>query len=214
VFPTRSTAGYAAPSSRYILPEFRERTAQGERVTNPYAKLFESRIVFLGTVVDDTVADDIMAQLLCLEELDNERDIWLYINSPGGSYTAMTAIYDTLQFISPHVATVCLGQAASAAAVLLAGGTPGKRFVLPHARVMIHQPSIQGTYGQGSDIEVAAAEIARMRTEMEHLLAAHTGQSAEQIRADVDRDKFMRAEEVVAYGIADQIIPSRKLPHA
>ena len=141
-----------SPQARYILPQFRERTAQGERIMDPYAKLFEERIVFLGVQIDDASADDVMAQLLCLESMDPDREISIYINSPGGSYTAMTAIYDTMQFIKPSVTTVCLGQAASAASILLAAGSPGKRFALPHARILIHQPYTEGG-GQGSDIE-------------------------------------------------------------
>ena len=158
------------PQSRYILPEFRERTANGERVHNPYTKLFEERIIFLGVQIDDASADDVMAQLLVLESLDPERDISMYINSPGGSYTAMTAIYDTMQFIKPQIQTICLGQAASAASVILAAGSPGKRFALPHARILIHQPYTEGG-GQGSDIEIQANEILRMRAEMEGILA-------------------------------------------
>ena len=146
------------PQGRYILPEFRERSANGERIHNPYTKLFEERIIFLGVQIDDVSADDIMAQLLVLESIDPERDISMYINSPGGSYTAMTAIYDTMQFIKPEIQTICLGQAASAAALLLAAGTHGKRFALPHSRILIHQPYSEGG-GQGSDIEIQANEI-------------------------------------------------------
>ena len=165
------TSRVPAPQARYILPEFRERTAQGERLHNPYTKLFEERIIFLGVQIDDASADDVMAQLLCLESMDPDRDISIYINSPGGSYTAMTAIYDTMQFIKPHIHTVCLGQAASAAAVLLAAGSAGKRSALPHSRILIHQPYTEGG-GQGSDIEIQANEILRMREEMEGILAA------------------------------------------
>ncbi len=170
-----------SPQGRYILPEFRERSANGERIHNPYTKLFEERIIFLGVQIDDASADDVMAQLLTLESLDPDRDIQIYINSPGGSYTAMTAIYDTMQFVKPQVQTVCLGQAASAAAVLLAAGSPGKRFALPHARILIHQPYTEGG-GQGSDIEIQANEIIRMRTEMEGIISLHTGRSTEQVR--------------------------------
>ncbi|MEI8343127.1 MAG: ATP-dependent Clp protease proteolytic subunit [Verrucomicrobiota bacterium] len=172
------------PTGRYILPEFRERSATGERVHNPYTKLFEERIIFLGVQIDDASADDVMAQLLCLESMDPDRDIQIYINSPGGSYTAMTAIYDTIQFVKPQVQTVCLGQAASAAAVILAAGTPGKRFALPHARILIHQPYTEGG-GQGSDIEIQANEIIRMRAEMEGIIAFHTGKTPEQIDAAI-----------------------------
>lgn len=199
-----------APSSRYVLPEFRERTSTGERVHNPYTKLFEERIIFLGVQIDDASADDVMAQLLCLESMDPDRDISIYINSPGGSYTAMTAIYDTMQFIKPEVQTVCLGQAASAAAVLLASGTAGKRYALPHARILIHQPYSEGG-GQGSDIEIQANEILRMRTEMEGIIAEHTGRPVEEIGRDIERDKILTAEMAKEYGIVDQVIESRNV---
>ncbi len=202
-------SGLYAPASRYIVPEFRERTANGERIHNPYTKLFEERIIFLGVQIDDASADDVMAQLLTLESMDPDRDIQIYINSPGGSYTAMTAIYDTMQFVKPQVQTVCLGQAASAAAVLLAAGTPGKRFALPHARVLIHQPYTEGG-GQGSDIEIQANEILRMRKEMEGIIAKHTGRSEEQIELDIERDKILTADMAKEYGIIDQVINSRK----
>ncbi len=197
------------PTSRYIVPEFRERSANGERVHNPYTKLFEERIIFLGVQIDDASADDVMAQLLTLESMDPDRDIQIYINSPGGSYTAMTAIYDTMQFVKPQVQTVCLGQAASAAAVLLAAGDAGKRFALPHARILIHQPYTEGG-GQGSDIEIQANEILRMRKEMEGILSKHTGRSEEQIETDIERDKILTADDAKEYGIIDQVISSRK----
>ena len=197
------------PQSRYILPEFRERTANGERVHNPYTKLFEERIIFLGVQIDDASADDVMAKLLVLESLDPERDISMYINSPGGSYTAMTAIYDTMQFIKPQIQTICLGQAASAASVILAAGSPGKRFALPHARILIHQPYTEGG-GQGSDIEIQANEILRMRAEMEGIFAKHTGKKIEEIQKDIERDKILTAEDAQKYGIIDQVIASRK----
>jgi ATP-dependent Clp protease protease subunit len=197
------------PQSRYILPEFRERTANGERTHNPYTKLFEERIIFLGVQIDDASADDVMAQLLVLESLDPERDISMYINSPGGSYTAMTAIYDTMQFIKPQIQTICLGQAASAASVILAAGSPGKRFALPHARILIHQPYTEGG-GQGSDIEIQANEILRMRAEMEGIFAKHTGKKIEEIQKDIERDKILTAEDAQKYGIIDQVIASRK----
>jgi ATP-dependent Clp protease protease subunit len=192
------------------LPEFRERTANGERVHNPYTKLFEERIIFLGVQIDDASADDVMAQLLVLESLDPERDISMYINSPGGSYTAMTAIYDTMQFIKPQIQTICLGQAASAAAVILAAGSPGKRFALPHARILIHQPYTEGG-GQGSDIEIQANEILRMRSEMEGILAKHTGKKLAEIQKDIERDKILTAEDAQKYGVIDQVISSRKI---
>ena len=197
------------PVSRYILPEFRERHANGERVHNPYTKLFEERIIFLGVQIDDASADDVMAQLLCLESMDPDRDIQIYINSPGGSYTAMTAIYDTMQFVKPQIQTVCLGQAASAAAVILAAGTPGKRFALPHARILIHQPYTEGG-GQGSDIEIQANEILRMREEMIGMFSAHTGRSSEDIAKDIERDKILTAAMAQEYGIIDSVIASRK----
>lgn len=201
------------PNSRYILPQFEERTAYGTRFTDPYAKLFEDRIIFLGVQVDDTSADDIMAQLLVLESKDTERDIIMYINSPGGSFTAMTAIYDTMQYVKPHIQTVCLGQAASAAAVLLAGGTPGKRLALPNARVLIHQPSTgEGGHGQASDIEIQAREIMRMREWLESTLSKHSKQSIEQVNKDIDRDKILNAHEALEYGLIDQVLTSRKNP--
>ena len=203
--------GFQMPSSRYVLPSFIEQSAYGTKETNPYAKLFEERIIFLGTQVDDTSANDIMAQLLVLEGMDPDRDITMYINSPGGSFTALMAIYDTMQYVRPDVQTVCLGQAASAAAVLLAAGAPGKRAALPNARVLIHQPATQGTQGQVSDLEIQAAEIERMRKLMEHTLSQHTGKTPEQIRIDTDRDKILTAEGALEYGIIDQVFDYRKL---
>ena len=202
---------FQMPQSRYVLPSFIEQSAYGTKETNPYAKLFEERIIFLGTQVDDTSANDIMAQLLVLEGLDPDRDITMYINSPGGSFTALMAIYDTMQYVRPDVQTVCLGQAASAAAVLLAAGAPGKRAALPNARVLIHQPATQGTQGQVSDLEIQAAEIERMRRLMETTLAKHTDRTPEQIRIDTDRDKILTAEEAKDYGIIDTVFDYRKL---
>ncbi|PIS62987.1 ATP-dependent Clp protease proteolytic subunit [Corynebacterium striatum] len=199
------------PNSRYVLPEFIEQNAQGSKTTNPYSKLFEERIIFLGTQVDDTSANDIMAQLLVLESQDPDRDITMYINSPGGSFTALMAIYDTMRYVRPDVQTVCLGQAASAAAVLLAAGAPGKRAALPNSRVLIHQPRTQGTQGQVSDLEIEANEIERMRRLMENTLAEHTGRSAEQVRIDTDRDKILTAHEAVEYGLIDTVFDYRKL---
>ena len=209
----RTQSGLYAPQARYILPEFRERSANGERVHNPYTKLFEERIIFLGVQIDDASADDVMAQLLCLESMDPDRDIQIYINSPGGSYTAMTAIYDTMQFVKPQVQTVCLGQAASAAAVLLAAGTPGKRFALPHSRILIHQPYTEGG-GQASDVEIQANEILRMRDEMETILSLHTGRTKEQIEKEIERDRILTADAAKEYGIIDQVIASRKVAAA
>ncbi|MFN8148726.1 MAG: ATP-dependent Clp protease proteolytic subunit [Candidatus Nanopelagicales bacterium] len=208
-FPLPSGITTAGPSARYVLPQFTERTTQGTKTWDPYSKLFEERIIFLGVQIDDASADDVMAQLLCLESMDPDRDISIYINSPGGSYTAMTAIYDTMQFVKPDITTVCLGQAASAAAVLLASGTPGKRYALPHARVLIHQPYTEGG-GQGTDIEIQANELLRMRTEMESILSRHTGREPEQIQKDIERDKILSATAAVEYGIVDSVIPSRK----
>jgi ATP-dependent Clp protease protease subunit len=201
--------GRPGVEARYILPQFTERTTQGTKTWDPYSKLFEERIIFLGVQIDDASADDVMAQLLCLESMDPDRDISIYINSPGGSYTAMTAIYDTMQFVKPDITTVCLGQAASAAAVLLAAGTPGKRYALPHARVLIHQPYTEGG-GQGTDIEIQANELLRMRTEMEGILSRHTGRDMEQVQKDIERDKILTAAQAVEYGIVDTVIPSRK----
>lgn len=198
------------PESRYVLPSFEERTSYGFKNTNPYTKLFEERVVFLGAPVDDTVADDVMAQLLVLESQDNDRDILMYINSPGGSFTALTAIYDTMKFIKPHVQTVCLGQASSAAAILLAAGQKGKRMALPNARIMIHQPAMQGERGQASDIEIQAAEALRVRTWIEEALHQETGRSLELIHNDIERDKFLTAQEALEYGIIDNILTTRK----
>jgi len=203
--------GIQAPSSRYILPSFEERTAYGYKRQDPYAKLFEDRIIFLGVQVDDASADDIMAQLLVLESMDPDRDIILYINSPGGSFTAMTAIYDTMQYIRPQIQTVVLGQAASAAAVIAAAGTPGKRLALPNARVLIHQPAMgEAGHGQASDIEIQAAEIMRMRSWLEETLARHSNRTQEQVNIDIDRDKILSAEESLEYGLIDQVLSSRK----
>jgi len=200
-----------APQSRYVLPSFVERTSYGVKESNPYNKLFEERIIFLGVQVDDASANDVMAQLLCLESDDPDRDILLYINSPGGSFTSLMAIYDTMQFVRPDIQTYCLGQAASAAAVLLAAGTPGKRHALPNARILIHQPSTEGVYGQVSDLEIQSNEIQRVRRLMESTLAHHTGRSPEQVRLDVERDKILTAEAAKEYGIVDSVLPYRKL---
>ncbi|MDO4665035.1 MAG: ATP-dependent Clp protease proteolytic subunit [Actinomycetaceae bacterium] len=198
--------------SRYVLPQFEERTAYGFKRSDPYTKLFEDRIVFLGVQVDDASADDVMAQLLVLESQDPDSMITMYINSPGGSFTAMTAIYDTMQYIKPEIQTVCLGQAASAASVLLAAGSPGKRLALPNARVLIHQPALAGGqgYAQASDIEVQANEIERMRDWMDSTLAKHSNRTAEQIHADTQRDKILTATEALEYGLIDQVLESRK----
>ncbi|MGN9779711.1 ATP-dependent Clp protease proteolytic subunit [Micromonospora endolithica] len=201
---------FAAVHNRYVLPSFVERTSYGVKESNPYNKLFEDRIIFLGVQVDDASANDVMAQLLTLEGTDPDRDIIMYINSPGGSFTAMTAIYDTMQYVRPDIQTVCLGQAASAAAVLLSAGTPGKRMALPNSRIIIHQPATEGGYGQGSDIEIQAREILRMRTQLEEMLSRHCNRPIEQVRKDIDRDKIMTAEESKEYGLVDTILTSRK----
>ncbi|CAM4034849.1 ATP-dependent Clp protease proteolytic subunit [Kibdelosporangium persicum] len=199
------------PQSRYVLPSFVERTSYGVKESNPYNKLFEERIIFLGVQIDDASANDVMAQLLYLESVDPDRDIEMYINSPGGSFTSLMAIYDTMQYVRPDVRTTCLGQAASAAAVLLAAGTPGKRMALPNARILIHQPSLEGVYGQVSDLEIQANEIQRLRRQMEITLAHHTRKSADDIRADIERDKILTAEDAKNYGIIDEVLPYRKL---
>jgi len=194
-----------------VLPNFEERTAYGFKRMDPYTKLFEDRIIFLGVQVDDASADDIMAQLIVLESQDPDRDITLYINSPGGSFTALTAIYDTMQYVKPDIQTVCLGQAASAAAVLLAAGTKGKRLALPNARVLIHQPAMAGSdYGQASDIEIQANEVLRMRTWLEDTIALHSNRNVEQVKKDIERDKILTAPMAVEYGLVDQVLESRK----
>jgi len=200
------------PQSRYVLPSFVERTNYGIKESNPYNKLFEERIIFLGAPIDDVVANDVMAQLIVLESTDPDRDIQIYINSPGGSFTALTAIYDTMVYVRPEIQTICMGQAASAAAVLLAAGTKGKRFALSNSRILIHQPS-GGTEGpmQISDLDIQAREIQRMRELMEEILARHTGQSIETVRADIERDKIFTADQAKEYGMVDEVITTRKL---
>lgn len=195
--------------ARYIVPRFIERTSQGIREYDPYAKLFEERVIFLGVQIDDASANDVMAQLICLESMDPDRDISMYINSPGGSFTALTAIYDTMEFVKPDIQTVCIGQAASAAAVLLSAGTRGKRVALPHARVLIHQPYTETGRGQVSDLEIAANEVQRMRVQLEEMLAKHSDKPVEEIREDIERDKILTAEEAVEYGLIDQIVTTR-----
>ena len=201
--------GQARPTAeaRYILPTFEERTAYGYKRQDPYAKLFEDRIIFLGVQIDDASADDVMAQLLVLESQDPDRDILMYINSPGGSFTAMTAIYDTMQYIRPQVQTFALGQAASAAAVLLAAGAPGKRLALPNARILIHQPAA-GSEGssQASDIEIQAREILKMRDRLNQMFAVATGQTLKKVEKDTDRDFWMGPEEAITYGLVSKVI--------
>jgi ATP-dependent Clp protease protease subunit len=196
-------------TARYIVPQFDEKTANGYKRHDPYTKLFEERIIFLGTQIDDISANDVMAQLLTLESMDSDRDIILYINSPGGSFTALTAIYDTMQFVRPDVMTICLGQAASAAAIILAGGAKGKRYALEHSRILIHQPSSEGG-GQASDIEIQAREIMRMRELLESMLSKHTIRTPEEVAQDIERDKILTAAEAVEYGLIDQVLASRK----
>jgi ATP-dependent Clp protease protease subunit len=198
------------PQSRYVLPSYIERTSYGVKESNPYNKLYEERIIFLGVQVDDASANDVMAQLLHLEHEDPDRDISIYINSPGGSFTSLMAIYDTMQFVRADIETVCLGQAASAAAVLLAAGTPGKRRALPNARILIHQPATEGTYGQVSDLEIQANEIQRVRRLLETTLAKHTNKDVEDVRTDIERDKILTAAEAADYGIIDEVLPYRK----
>jgi ATP-dependent Clp protease protease subunit len=201
----------SAPQARYILPSFVERTSYGVKESNPYNKLFEERIIFLGVQIDDASANDVMAQLLTLESTDPDREIVMYINSPGGSFTSMTAIYDTMQYVRPHIRTVCLGQAASAAAVLLAAGSPGMRMALPNSRILIHQPATEGVYGQVSDLDIQAKEIGRMRAALETILARHSNKTPEQVRIDIDRDKILTAAEAKDYGLIDEVLPYRKL---
>lgn len=194
----------------YLVPTVIESTSRGERAFDIYSRLLKDRIIFLGTPIDDTVANLIMAQLLHLESEDPDKDISIYINSPGGSITSLFAIYDTMQYIKPDVSTVCMGMAASAAAVILAGGSHGKRFALPHARVMVHQPH-GGAQGQTSDIEIQARLFVQMREHLNEILAQHTGQTVEQISEDTDRDFWMLADEAQEYGVVDGILTQREL---
>ncbi|MCQ9132446.1 MULTISPECIES: ATP-dependent Clp protease proteolytic subunit [Streptomyces] len=199
------------PSARHVLPEFTEHTGSGRRTLDPYAKLLEERIVFLGTPIDDVSAGDVTAQLMYLEYQDPDRDIALYINSPGGPFSAMTALYDTIRYVTCDVSTTCLGRAESSAAVLLAAGAPGKRYALPGARMTVRQPALPGpVQGQTSDLALQADELARTRAALEAMLVRHTGRAPGQIAADLERDLFLTAPEAVAYGLVDGIIPSRK----
>ena len=195
-----------APRAEYFIPQWEERTSYGFRRVDPFAKLFEDRIIFLGTPISDDIANAVIAQLLCLQQMDPERDISIYINSPGGSFTALTAIYDTIRYLRPDVQTFCIGQAASAAAVLLAAGTRGKRLALPNSRILIHQPYTEGSYGQASDIEIQANEILRMRALLEQMIADNTGRSIEDVSRDIERDKILTAEQAVEYGLIDQVL--------
>ena len=194
----------------YYIPQWEERTSYGFRRIDPYAKLFEDRIIYLGSPISDDVANAVIAQLLCLQSMNPDQDISIYINSPGGSFTALTAIYDTMRFIKPDVQTVCLGQAASAAAILLAAGASGKRLALPNSRILIHQPYTEGTYGQASDIEIQANEILRMRELLERMIAEHSGKAQEDVSRDIERDKILTAEQALDYGLIDAVLESRK----
>jgi ATP-dependent Clp protease, protease subunit len=208
--PFEESRAMMQPQMNYYIPQWEERTSYGFRRIDPYAKLFEDRIIFLGTPISDDVANAVMAQLLCLESMNPDTDIQIYINSPGGSFTALTAIYDTMQFIKPDIQTVCLGQAASAAAILLAAGTPGKRLALPTSRILIHQPYTEGTFGQTSDIEIQANEILRMREQLEVMISRHSGKSVEQVSSDIERDKILTAEAAVEYGLIDSVLETLK----
>jgi ATP-dependent Clp protease, protease subunit len=199
-----------SPAYSYLVPTVVEQTSRGERAFDLYSRLLKERIIFLGTPIDDMVANLLMAQLIHLESEDPDKDISLYINSPGGEITALFAIYDTMQYIKPDVQTICIGQAASAAAVLLASGAPKKRYALPHARILIHQPH-GGASGQAVDIEIQAKEITRMRELLDQILAYHTGQTVEKVGTDTDRDFIMSADEALTYGIVDEILTNREL---
>ena len=198
-------------SRNYYVPNVTEQTSRGERVSDLYSRLLKENIIFLGTPIDDTIANLICAQLIHLESENPDKDINIYINSPGGDITALFAIYDTMQFIKNDIATICLGQAASAAAVLLAAGTKGKRLALPHARVLLHQPYGQVGYSQVTDLEIAAREILRMRELLEGILSKHTGQTVERVHADTDRDFTLEAAAALAYGVIDEIITERSM---
>ncbi len=205
-----SSASKTTAEGRYIVPSYVERTSYGVKEMNPYNKLFEDRIIFLGAPIDDTSANDVIAQLIALEGQDPDRAVSIYINSPGGSLTSMMAIYDTMEYIRPDIETTCIGQAANAAAVLLAAGAPGKRAALTNARILLHQPSIEGGRGDSTDLEIHAREIMRLRTAMEQILARHTGRTEAKVRADIERDKYLTSAEARDYGLIDEIITSRK----
>jgi ATP-dependent Clp protease protease subunit len=207
---SQQSTNQIAPVQNYLVPTVVEQTSRGERAFDLYSRLLKERIIFLGTPIDDMVANLLMAQLIHLESEDPDKDISLYINSPGGEITALMAIYDTMQYIKPALQTICIGQAASAAAVLLASGAKGKRYALPHARILIHQPH-GGASGQAVDIEIQAKEILRMRQLLDQILAHHTGQTVDKVRTDTDRDFIMSADEAKAYGIVDEILTNREL---
>lgn len=193
----------------YLVPNVIEQTSRGERYSDLYSRLLRENIIFLGTPIDDTVANLVCAQMLFLESENPDKDISIYINSPGGDINALMAIYDTMQYVRPEITTICLGQAASAAAVLLAAGTPGKRLALPNSRILIHQPYAQSGYAQVSDLEIAANEILRLKDTLEEVLAQHTGQPKDRIAKDTDRDYVMTAHEAKEYGVVDEVIESR-----
>ncbi len=199
------------PRLNYLVPMVVEQTPRGERAYDIYSRLLQDRIIFLGTEINDTIANLVIAQLLFLEAMNREKDINLYINSPGGSVSATLAIYDTIQYIKPDVATICIGQAASGAAVILAAGAKGKRMALPNSRIMIHQP-LGGAQGQVTDIEIHAREMVKIRDRLNELLAFHTGQPVEKIRRDTERDFFMSSEEAKDYGIIDRVLYPDKTP--
>ena len=197
-----------APQNRYVLPQFEEKTPYGFKRQDPYTRLFEDRIIFMGVQVDDTSADDIMAQLLVLESQDPNRDVMMYINSPGGSMTAMTAIYDTMQYIKCDVSTICVGMAASMGAFLLAAGTKGKRIALPNSEIMIHQP-LGGMQGQVTDIQIHAQRLGEIKKKLNEILAERTGKSYEEISRDTERDNFLTAQQALDYGLIDRVISHR-----
>lgn len=202
------------PTARHVLPQFTERTASGQRTMDPYSKLLQERIVILGTQVDETSANDVMAQVMYMEHNDPDRDISLYINSPGGSFHAMSAIHDTLRYVTCDVETICLGQAEGAAALLLAAGTRGKRYVLPGSRLVLRQPALlEPVEGQTSDLAIQAAELTRIRALIEEMLMRHTGRTRGQVRADIERDKILDAQGAVEYGLADRIVPHHRAMH-
>jgi ATP-dependent Clp endopeptidase proteolytic subunit ClpP len=199
------------PHSRYVTPSFIERTSWGTREMTPFNKLFEDRIVFLGTPVDDTSANDVTAQLIALEGMDPDRPVSLYINSPGGSLTSMLAIHDTMQYIKPEIETTCVGQAASAAAILLAAGTRGRRAALARSRILLHEPSLEGVVrGQSSDMEIAAREVLRLREQMTLILAESTGRDPDEVTRDLDRERYFTAEQAKEYGLIDQVLTTRE----
>ncbi|AVZ71740.1 ATP-dependent Clp protease proteolytic subunit [Streptomyces lunaelactis] len=199
------------PDARYVLPQFTERTSSGTRTLDPYSRLLEERIIFLGTAVDDTSANDVIAQFLHLEYAAPDRDISLYINSPGGSPSAMSAIYDTMQVVTCDIETTCLGQAASTAALLLAAGAPGKRMALPGARIVVQQPAFEEPLrGRPSDLEIHAQELLRLRAQLTDMFVRHTGQTPERVTEDLERDKIFDAEDAKSYGLVDHVIKNRK----